>query len=218
MLMIFLSVVIPTANLMILLFLIYRSWIVQKEKKILEEKGAELSKKEAKIDSDYHKIIDNSLSAERNILNDATKEASSILTNTQYVSSSLKDAVNKILLKMIQDAQQAAVASSNDIMTKHKSSLNQLSGKSLEDFQNITKQFELDTQKQMKEYRETLLFNLQKEIAEYKQQKVKESDKVVNQIVQNVAQKVLNKSISLEDQQKLIIDSLEKSLKEGVFD
>jgi hypothetical protein len=216
--MIFLSVVIPTANLMILLFLIYRSWQVQKEKKVLEERVNELTKKEAAIDSDYHKIIDNSLSTERNILNDATKEANSILTNTQYVSNSLKEAIDKVLLKMIQDAQQQAIVSSNDIMVKHKSTLNQLSGKSLENFQNISKQFELDMQKQMQTYRETLLFNLQKEITAYKQQKIKESDKIVNMIIAEVSQKVLNKSISLEDQQNLIIESLEKSLKEGVFD
>ena len=54
MLLIFLSVVIPTANLMILLFLSYCSWQIQKEKKILEEQANELAKKEAKIDSDYH--------------------------------------------------------------------------------------------------------------------------------------------------------------------
>jgi len=218
MLMIFLSVVIPTANLMILLFLIYRSWQVQKEKKFLEERVNELTKKEASIDSDYHKIIDNSLSTERNILNDATKEANSILTNTQYVSNSLKEAIDKVLLKMIQDAQQQAIVSSNDIMVKHKSTLSQLSGKSLENFQNISKQFELDMQKQMSGYRETLLFNLQKEIADYKQQKIKESDKIVNKIIAEVAQSVLNKSIPLEDQQNLIIESLEKSQKEGIFD
>ena len=64
----------------------------------------------------------------------------------------------------------------------------------------------------------TLLSNLQKEIAAYKQQKIKESDKTVNKIIAEVSQKVLNKSIPLEDHQNLIIESLEKSLKEGVFD
>jgi hypothetical protein len=218
MLLIFLSVVIPTANLIIFLFLGYYLWQIQKEKKALEEQTNELLKKRAKIDGDYHQIIDTSLSGERKILEDATRQASSILASTKYVSDSFKEIIDKALQKMITDVQQEAAVSSNDIIAKHKNSLNALSGKSLDNFQNITKQFELDIQRQMHEYSVTLLPNLQREIAAYRQQKIKESDKTVNMIVAQVSQKVLNKSISLEDHQNLIIESLEKSLKEGVFD
>lgn len=215
--MLFLLFVIPTANLMVLAFLGYYLWQLRNEKKALEDRANNLVKKEVKVDSDYHQIVDSSLSKERKILDDATKEASSILTNTKFVSDSSKETIDRALQKMIESVQQDAAVSSNDIMTKHKNSLSQMSGKSIDNFQSITKQFEMDMQKQMQEYRETLLPNLQKEIEAYKQQKFKEADKTVNSIVQQVSQKVLNKAISLEDHQNLIIESLDKALKEGIF-
>jgi len=218
MLSIFLSVVLPTANLMILVFLIYYFWRVQKRGKELELKENALDNKEFGIDSSYHQIVGNSLSKERKILDDATKEASSILTNAKYVSTSFKDEVNKALQKMVFDTQKETSSSSNEIVTKHQTYLNQIAGKSLDNFQNITKKFEVEMDNEMKSYRTNLLVNLQKEIESYKQQKIKEADKTVSTIIQKVSQKVLNKSIPLEDHQKLIIESLEKCLKEGIFD
>lgn len=216
--MIFLSIVIPTANLMILLFLIYYFANVQKQKKTLEEKLNQLTKKEVKIDSDYHQIVDASLSKERKILEDATKEANTILTSTKYVSDSYKKAMDESLQKMINDVLQQAAVSAGDVLGKHKNSLNQISLNSLNNFQNITKQFEADMQKQMQDFRLTLLPNLQKELDLYKQQKIKDANKTVNAIITDVSQKSLNKIIPLEDHQTLIIESLQKCLKEGLFD
>lgn len=216
--MLFLLFVIPTANIMILIFLGFYLRHLQKEKRSLDEKENDLVKKEVKVDSDYHQIVDSSLNQERKILDDATKKASNILTDTKYISDMSKDTIDKALQRMIEGVQQEAASSSNTVITKHKDYLNQLSGKSLVNFQNITKQFELDMQKQMQNYRETILPNLQKEIASYKEQKIREADKTVSAIIKDVSQKVLNKAIPLDDHQSLIIESLNKALKEGIFD
>jgi flagellar biosynthesis/type III secretory pathway protein FliH len=73
-------------------------------------------------------------------------------------------------------------------------------------------------QSQMQNFRDSLLPQMQKELDAYKQQRFSEADKTINKIIQDIAQKVLNKSLSLEDHQNLIIESLEKSRKEGVFE
>ena len=198
--------------------MVYYLWTLTRAKNSLEEREKELTKKENKLESDYRQIIDNTLIKERKILEDAAKQASTILSNTQYVSSASKELIDKALEKMIVDIQKEAEISSNDSMANYKNFLNQLSGKSLENFQNITKSFEADMEKQMQEFGKSLLPGVQKEIEAYKLQRFSEADKKINKIVQLVSQKVLNKSVSLEDHQKLIIESLEKSRKEGVFD
>lgn len=216
--MIFLSVVIPTANLLIFVFLIYRIWLLQRDKRELDEKAKNITEKEVRIDNDYHQVVDDTLNSEKKILDDAVKKAGSILTDSQYLSDSLKDTVDKAMQKTVQDVQEKTSLSSEDIVSKHKDSLSQISGKSLDNYQTITLRIEQEMQKQLQEFRATLLVNFQKEIDIYKQQKIKDADKTVDIIIQKVSQKVLNKAISLEDHQNLIIESLEKSLKEGVFD
>ena len=71
---------------------------------------------------------------------------------------------------------------------------------------------------QMQEYKKELLPKLERELEEYKKQRLKEADKTVNKIVQKVSQEVLGKSLSMEEHHDLIINSLEKSRVEGVFD
>jgi hypothetical protein len=73
-------------------------------------------------------------------------------------------------------------------------------------------------QKQMQNFRQAYLPTIQKELEEYKNERLKKADKQINSIIQEVAEEVLNKAIPLEDHQKLIIESLEKSRKEGLFE
>ncbi len=214
----FLLFVIPTANLMMLLFLGFYLHQLKNEKKVLEDKARELAKKENEVNSDFHQSVDKSLSEERKIIDGATEQAKSILTDTKYVSDSSKKVIDEALAKMIGLVEQEVETSSKDMLDKHKNSLTEVSGKSLNNLQNITKQFETNLEMQMQDFQKSLLPNLQKELEEYKQQKFKEANDKVNKIIQQVSQKVLNKSLSADDHQNLIIESLEKFRKDGLFD
>ncbi len=214
----FLPIIVATFNLMVLSVLGFYLWVLRNERKELEKHEKELAVKEGKLESGYQQIINGALIKERNILDDAAKKANTILSNTQYVSNISKDSLDQALQKMLADIQKEAVVSSNNSLTNYNNFLKQVSEKTLFDFQNNTKRFEADMQKQMQDFRESLLPAIQKELEAYKEQRFKEADKTVNAIIQRVSEKVLNKSISLEDHQKLIIESLEKSRREGVFD
>lgn len=216
--MIILSVIIPTVNILVLLFLIYLLWQTQKQRKLLDERESELVKKETKADNDYHLVVESTHQKERKIIEDATKQASAILTNTKYVSDSSKATVEQALQKMISTIQQETITSSNDILSKYKNLLVQVSGKSIDNFGLTTKQFEADLQKQMQDFRNSILPGLQKELDAYKLQRFQAADKVIENIIQQVSQKVFSKSIPLEDHKNLILESLEKARKEGVFD
>lgn len=216
--MIILSVIIPTVNILLLGFLIYLLWQTQKQKKEIETRETDLQKKEVKLDSDYHQVVDSTLSKERKIIDDATKQASAILSNTKYVSDASKTTVDQALQRMISAIQQDTAQSSNEILTKYKNYLQQTSGKSLENLNLVTKEFETDLQKQLGEFKKTLLPQLQKELEVYKTKRFQQADKVIEKVIQEVSQIVFSKSISLEDHKNLILESLERARKEGVFD
>lgn len=214
----FLPIIVATINLMVLSVLGFYIWTLGKERKKLKKHEEELAEKGKKLENGYQQVIDRALQKERGILEEAVKKANTILSSTQYVSNLSKDTLNQALQKMLNDIQNEATTSSSRSLTNYKNFLHQISEKTLVDFQNNTKKFEEDMGKQMQTFRDSLLPTIQKELEEYKNQRFQEADKKINAIIQKVAEKVLNKAISFEDHQKLIIESLEKCRKEGVFD
>ena len=189
-----------------------------KREKELEDREKLLREKEGKIDIDYHQIVDNALTKEKKIIEDATAQAGTIIAKTEFVTQDSKEMVNRALRQMSFDIQKE----SNDIGRKfvgdYEIFLNNLSTTSLGEFKNTAKEFGTDLEKQIKEFREALLPNIEKEIENYKLERFKAVDKAVNVIIQKVSEKALNKSIPPEDHNNLIVESLEKAKKEGVFD
>lgn len=184
----------------------------------LRAKEKELDAKSAKIDSDYHKIVDDALTKERTILQDASTEASQILTGTQFVSTNSKAAIDQALQKMVTDLEQEAGGTAKDFMTSYQTSLKQIAVQSLTDFQNVVKGLQDDLQKQIKDFHDNMMPTVEKELEAYKMARVKQAEQSVTHVVQKVSQEVLNKTLSLDDHQNLIIDSLEKAKREGMFD
>lgn len=199
-----------TADLLVFIFVGY--YLIR-----IYRKEQELERKESRIDQNYHQVVDNALSKERKILEDATSEADQIIGGAEYISSSSKDAINKVLQAIVVDVQKDAMTTSQSFMTNYQESLKQMVIQSLNDFQKIAKELEIDLQSQVKEFHESLLPRLEKELEEYKATRLKEADEMVVTVLKKVSQEVLNKSISIEDHNALLIDSLEKAKKEGVF-
>jgi|WetSurMetagenome_2_1015567.scaffolds.fasta_scaffold02157_3 F0F1-type ATP synthase membrane subunit b/b' len=205
-------------DLVVILIAVYFVAKLSSREKQVEQRERELAKKEGKIDIDYHQIVDNALTKERKILEDAVNEAKQIIADAQYVSQNSKETIDKALLEMAANVQKEAGNIGMQSIVDYKNYLGNLSSTSLGNFQNIAKEFGTNLEKQVKEFRETLLPNLEKEIEDYKREHLKKIDKAVEDIVQKVAQKALNKSIPSEDHNNLIIASLEKAKKEGIFD
>lgn len=188
----------------------------------------ELNKREGKVDTDYHQIVDNALSKERKILDDATSqagkilgeassEADQILSSTKHTSDASREVVDQALKKMMLDIQKEAADLARNFITSYQISLQQLSAESVGSFQTTAKELETDLQQDIKQFRETLLPNLQKELDEYKRSRLDQTEILIKSIIQKASGEILNKAISLEDHQNLIVESLEKAKKEGVF-
>lgn len=198
------------ANLSVIVFIIYYFWNFQGRDK-------ELRKKEGKIDSEYHQIVDNALTKERKILEDATNEANVIITGAQYITNDSKKTIDHALDQMVAEVQKESSDTANNFLNTYQASLQQLANQSLSEYQGIMKSLEADLQKQIKDFHDSLLPNLKKELDDYKEIRMKETEQLITAIVRKVSQEVLNKSLSLEDHQQLLIESLEKAKKEGVF-
>lgn len=238
------------ADLSILFFIGYYFYAFQTKEK-------ELKKKEGKIDTEYHQVVDNALTKERTILEDASREAGQILeqttgaadkiiADTRYISNETKDSINQELGHIAAETEKEAVDTAKNFINSYSASLETLASQSLSNFQKMSHGFEEEHKKQIEEYRKSLsqsltniestaknmekdlqkeikdfhdklLPDLQKEIEEYKKSRMKQAELMISHVVQNVSQEVLNKSISLEDHQKLLIESLEKAKRDEIF-
>lgn len=198
-------------NLIVVLFIIYYFFTLRSKEK-------ELKKREKTLDTDYHHIVDDALSKERKILEDAAQEANEIITGAKYVNTSSKQTVDHAVEKMMHDIQNDSVAAAQTFKQNYQTSLQQLAHTSLDDFQKVTKELQTDLQKQIQEFHSTLLPGMQKELEAYKQSRMQQAEQTITRIIQEVSQEVLNRSIPFEDHQKLMTDALDKAKKEGMFE
>lgn len=205
-----LQIISLTANAILFIFFIY--FLLH-----LHTREKELAKKEGQIDKAYHHVVDEALAKERTILDDATHAADQIITGAQYVQQNSKHSVDHALQKMVDDVSGETKDTAQNFRASYQSSLDQIAQQSLTEFQTVTKELQTDLQTQVKQFHETLLPSLEKELDEYKQARLQQAEQTITRIIQQAAQDILKKSISFEDHQKLLAESLEKAKKEGLF-
>jgi hypothetical protein len=198
-------------SLFTITFVVYYMTKLHAKEKALEERIT-------KNDTQYHKIVDDALSKERKIIYDATEEADKIITDTKYISSTSKESLDSALKKLVTDIEKESDDSGRDIMHAYQTSLKEITGTSLQNFTHISKELEADLQKQIKEFNEAQLASMKKELEEYKASQLKLTEEMVSKIVSQVSQEVLNKAISADDHQKLVIEAFEKAKKQGIFE
>lgn len=197
----------------LILFSVFGYYLVR-----LHKKERELDLKEGKIDANYHQVVDNALTKERKILEDAIAEASEIIAGAQYVNKESKEVITEALRKMTIDIQKEAADTAHNFTSNYQVSLRQLALQSLADFQDVVKILRDDLKKEIVMFHETLLPKMEHELEEYKKTRLQQTDKMVVHIIQTVSQELLSKTISLEDHQKLVTEALDKAKKEGAFD
>lgn len=199
------------ADLVLFIFVWYYIWELRGKEKWIE-------KERTKSDSNYHHVVDEALSKEQKIIDDATKEASEIISDTQFLTKTSTEEVNKALTQMEGTIEKQAGSTSQEFTKTYSESLQKVAAHSLTEFQTITKGMETELQKQTKEFRESLLPRLEKDLEEYKKMKVAQTDRIITHVIQDVSQEILNKSLTVEDHQRLLLESLEKAKNEGAFD
>ncbi|MBN1168302.1 hypothetical protein JXA63_00270 [Candidatus Woesebacteria bacterium] len=213
----FLQVATVVSDLVIFVFVGFYFWSLSKDRKNLDKREKQLQEKQQQIENQYNQIIDIANQQKRKILEDTASKSSAIIANTQFITESSKQLIERSLQEVIASIQQKALTTSEAYIESYKDYLDQTSQKTLGQFQGVASSFENEMRKQTTDLKNTLLSSFESELKKHQQQKLAEAEQKINEVVKNVSQKVLNKSISYEDHKNLIIEALEKAQKEGVF-
>lgn len=184
----------------------------------LRERERSLMKKEHATDENYHHVIDDAVSKERKILEDATHEADEIISGAKYISTNSQTEVDQAIQTVVMDVHKEAGKITSAFTSEYTGSLKQLTMQSLNEFHTVMTGMQTGLQKQIADFHQSLLPEIHKELESYKQQKMKSIDQTVMTIIQKASQEIFNKSLSVGDHQSIVTDALEKAKKEGVFD
>lgn len=162
------------------------------------------------------------------IIDEANKKANSLLTQSQTLHNTAADTLEKKLDQAADMHAQEMKKASEQLMTVYKDALQKIQSEDIINATNITKDIDIITEKQLgqftdvlaketinsekmveekitKEYRE-----IEAELKAYKERRLKDVDDNILQIIQSVTEVVLQKQLSIEEQEQLVYDALTK--------
>jgi len=191
----------------------------------LYRREKEFERKQTKLIEDYDQIMQQAHAKAREIIDRASSEAQSLLSQTQESKSNVDQSVRDAFVKLTQDQMQLLHTNSDVYAKDYQTSLQQLKDtytKSLEDLlkqiKEKTEQELLGSQQSMQKKIQDEFSKSQVEINEYKRHQMQHVDQSINDMVGKISEDVLGKAISLRDHQQLILQSLEQAKKEGMFE
>ncbi len=199
------------SNILIIVLVIYYFAVIKKKEKKIE-------KEQNEMDANYHHVVDETLSKERKIIDDATNEAGQIITQSKYLTTESQQEINNAVKYVVSNIQKNGEAITQAFAAEYTNSLRNMSASSLTEFQHVMSGLQLDLKRQIQDFQTTLLPQVEKELDTYKQTRMQEVDQAVIAIIQKASQEIFNKTVSMSDHQNAIIQSLERAKKEGVFE
>ncbi len=231
-------------NIVIIIFVVFYLLSLRNKEKAIDQKLHKIDTDYDQVvghsSTQQHQIVEGALNQSNQIMQVATHQANQILAGAQYLSQTTKAtldtslqqmvvtvqgvganskiSLDQALQKIITDVHKEAFDTGLTVTESYKASLKQVADTSVSGFQNVTQELELDMQMQIKNFRQEVLANIEKEVEAYKTAKIRRIDQASVVLVERVAQQVLNKSLTIEDHENLVLKSLDKAKKEGVFD
>ena len=170
------------------------------------------------------------------ILEDARQKAEKIIGNAHFEDQGLKKEFREQLKLVSINSLKAFEEASLDFLKSYQKELIDSKLNTIKIVSNISKDIESDTVSELKDFKEILkketyasqiiveqkieeeYTQTQKEIEDYKTERMKKVENQIYNIIQTVSILVLGKAISLADHESLVIDSLNKAKREKVFE
>lgn len=168
------------------------------------------------------------------IIEDATKKAQGIISDSQNLNSESRKLLDESLQTLIKHQTSYFEKASQDFLEEYKKELNSLKENSVKIAQNTSKAIEEDTKREIEDFdnvlaRETFASQkiveekieddyakAQKEVQDYKNEMLKKIDSRIYKILENISKAAIGRSIPLAQHEKLIIEALEKAKKDGL--
>lgn len=151
--------------------------------------------------------------------------------STDITSENFNQELKRIASLQIKEFEKAT----SDFMKLYSLVLQDLKSKNIEVFQNISKDIEVNTMEEIKNFKESMesltvssqnlvqkkidndYLTAKKEIQNYKEIELKKIDQGIYAILERISKLVLGKALNLSEHEDLIQKSLEKAKKEGAF-
>lgn len=205
-------------------FVLFYTKTVTKLKK-LEHLLFREKKKEHRHAEDY---LDEAKEKAYHIVQDATEKAEKTLGEADVFNQDIKEDLQKELQVVSEKESQELTTMSAELMALYQSTMAQVKEDTVKLFQDISKNIERESVQELSDFKEILeketiasqkiigerldaeYETVRKEILSYKSQELRKVDESIYTLIKQVSEMVLGKALSLEDQQKLILDSLEK--------
>jgi hypothetical protein len=187
------------------------------------------------ITADYKKLIKTAHHHAKTLLQDTTAAAGEIISGTRQTNEHLEEQLDKVLQNIAANDIHKLKTTTAQFDAGYQESLQtiqeQMRQATLELIQNTKKEYDqkleeftnnllktgLEKQTQVDKKAEELLTAAESEIAEYKKEKMEETDQQVSELVQKVYRDVLRISIPENVHQDLIIKSLDEAKKDNLF-
>jgi hypothetical protein len=170
------------------------------------------------------------------IIDDANSKALDIIANAtlsrDLTLGVIKQEVSRVSSVQIEEFEKAT----SDFTKLYLQVLQNLKIKNIEVFQNLSKDIEINTMAEIKNFKESMqklttlsqqevkekidadYATARKQIEDYEKEKLGKIDSKIYEILETTAKLVLGKAFSLSEHEELIIKSLEKAKKEGIFE
>jgi hypothetical protein len=169
------------------------------------------------------------------IIDDANNKAldivSKVTLSTDAASENFKENLSRTSSTQIKEFEKAT----SDFTVLYSQILQDLKTKNIEVFQNASKDIEINTMEEIKNFKESMqkltsssqkevkkkidtdYETSRKEIEDYKKEELRKIDSGIYELLEKITKEVLGKALSLSEHEDLIEKSLEKAKKEGVF-
>lgn len=169
------------------------------------------------------------------IIDDANSQAVDIISkvtlSTDVASENFKEDLSRTSSAQIKEFEKAT----SDFTRIYSQILQDLKTKNIEVFQNVSKDIEVNTMEEIRNFKESMqkLTSLsqkevkkkididyevsKKEIENYKKEELQKIDSKIYELLEKMSKLVLGKALSLSEHEDLIEKSLEKAKKEGTF-
>lgn len=188
------------------------------------KKGTELTEEEQKTLKDYERILTKAHKRAREVVREASKKAQAIISQTTDFD---RDALTKLsqglqqettdLLGLYHNSLTQAVQGENQALKSAAVQMEQFTEKEVQAYSQNLQQTLVVSQNKINEEIAQDLEKARAEIAAFKQEQMLKAQTQISGVVNGIALKVFGKAIPMEDQEKLIMESLEEAKKEGLF-
>jgi F0F1-type ATP synthase membrane subunit b/b' len=228
---IFLTLAVTT--LAAVLFFLIRAYALLHEElhnsqKVNDQLRNQLSEKPVKLLASAHEKA-------QEIIEQANRQAMTILSNSKTYETSSNDTLNEKLAALEKQQETVFNQATEEMKTAYQDLLIQIQEEDINTLKSMTKDIESDVLADFKEFRASLeketinsekfvkekideeYLTLQKELETYKKEQYQKIDRDVYKILYRVSEMVMSQGIPFDKHKQLVLEALDRAKKEQVF-